>query len=137
MESHAAMNNNDGLESLQVLVGEPVTSIVLIHDYLQVVFHDGTLNFYAWPAIRLDTDRFELDAARYEKELHFLIDQRVKAIGRLSDTGLKIEFESSVLEFDPVDEDLSGPEIMDFFNTREQRPEVWTYGSPPFERIES
>jgi hypothetical protein len=46
-------------QSLDILVGEKLSSVTFVLDYLQVDFDGNQFTFYIWPTVFVDGEKYE------------------------------------------------------------------------------
>jgi hypothetical protein len=116
------------------LVGESLSSVTFVMDYLQMEFNGYRFNFYNWPVLYENQDSFTQDKDIYYHKLVTLIGQTVKAVDEYLDIGLGIEFESGSLLSIPlrVGENFETPEIVEYHGPDNQWM-IWSVGEHPFE----
>ena len=111
------------------MVGEYLSSVTFVMDYLQVDFCGSSFNFYNWPIIALIDRKLESGEPDYRNELCRLIGKTVKSIDVFLDTGLTFEFQGgevmTVSLRAPAGSTL--PEVSRIFESKEIRDhmDVW------------
>lgn len=80
------MENTDFFKSL---IGEQLSSVEFVQDYLQLHFDGNTLTFYSWPILLLDGNQYVIDDLDYRNRLCSIIGKNVTDVV-LDD---KVEFE--------------------------------------------
>lgn len=119
--------------SFRVLVGESVSAVTFVMDYLQLQLESGALNFYNWPAVTVGGKTLRHDDADYKDALCEFITKTIREVDELLDEGLKLDFaDGSITVPLSVDKDFPCPEIAEFVS-REKPWLIWQVGEPPFE----
>ena len=121
------------MPSFRVLVGETVSSVTFVMDYLQLHLSSGPLNFYNWPAVATGHKRLQRSDVGYEDALCGFINRTITDVDELLDEGLKLEFaDGSITVPLSVDKHFPCPEIAEFAS-RKGPWLIWQAGEPPFE----
>lgn len=116
------------------LLGESLSSVTFVMDYVQMDFNGHRFNFYNWPMLYENQALFTQGKDIYCHKLVALIGQTIKAVDEYLDIGLSIEFELGSLLSIPlrVEENFSMPEIVEYHRPDHQWM-IWSVGEPPFE----
>lgn len=123
----------ESVPSLRSLLGESVSAVTFVMDYLQVQLESGVLNFYNWPIVSIGEKTLRHGDVGYRDALCEFITKTIRAVDELLDEGLKLEFaDSSIAVPLRVDKDFPGPEIA-AFASRKGPWLIWQVGDPPFE----
>ncbi len=119
---------------LASLIGENLSSVTFVMDYMQIHFNGHRFNFYRWPILYEDQVSFTRENDGYNDKLIGLIGKTVKSVDEYLDIGLGIEFEAGPLLSVPlrVEENFSTSEIGEYHRPDHQWT-VWSVGEVPFE----
>jgi hypothetical protein len=79
---------------LAEVVGEYLSSVTFVMDYLQMGFSGANFNFYNWPAVALADGTLGIGESGYRGALCGLIGKTVQSIDVFLDTGLMFKFQS-------------------------------------------
>jgi hypothetical protein len=101
---------------------EPLTQVVFVHDYLQLVFQDSRFSFCYWPTLQVAEAVLERGAAGYCDTLVSLIGQGVRSVDA-DGTGLSLRFQNGALLLVPS------------FDPDCNVPEAWTFSTPGHPRV--
>lgn len=116
-----------GSDYLPALVGEKLSSVTFVLDYLQIDFNGKRFTAYTWPVVIETNRRTKFGDSGYRDALCSLI-ARVVATVENCVTVLRICFSNgSALEFD-IEEDESGREKLIFEETGDYK---WAYWPEP------
>ena len=114
-------------EYLPDLVGEKLSSVIFVLDYLQLDFDGKRFTAYAWPVVIETNRRKKFGDSGYRDALCSLIARVVAAVENRV-TVLRVGFSNgSALEFD-IEEDESGREKLIFEETGDYK---WAYWPEP------
>lgn len=117
---------------LAELIGEGLSSVTFVVDYVQLRFNGPPLNLYVWPRIRTRGHILQRPDARYAGTLIGLIGVRVSAVDELLDQGLALDFDDGTRLTIPLDgSELVGAEVAEYTNRRSQETMVWRPGDEP------
>ncbi len=110
---------------------EPISQVVFIHDYFQLVFQDETFSIYNHVELKIGDRHVHGGQAGFCDELVSLIGQRATEVTRPEGFALSVHFESGVQLL--VSDYGLGPEAFQFNNVAghlfvEQNVQ---YGAPP------
>ncbi len=87
-----------------VLIGEQLSSVVFVQDYLQLDFDGNTITCYEWPTIVQGASRCAFGQSEYRNMLCCLISRIVVSTIFEEEKYLKIEFsETDKIEFNLSD----------------------------------
>ena len=101
-------------EGLGSLVGEPLTSVVFVHDYSQITFHRGTISLYSRVELTDAIGSIPGGGAGYRDRLCELIGRLLVSV-RVDAQSVSLTFESAIsLRISLALEDRSGPEAAEF-----------------------
>jgi hypothetical protein len=123
---------------LELLTGEPLSSVVFVMDYLQLDFNGTRLTCFVWPTVELEgEDPRTFGDPGYRDALCVLITQEVSGSEESAVAGLILSFATGSLRLKPAAEDLVGPEIaMLQMHGEDRQWEVWRPGELPFENLD-
>lgn len=116
------------------LIGQSLTFITFVLDYIQADFCGHHFNFYNLPLIYEGSVTLKTGQAGYCDKLVSLIQKTVVGVDEYLDLGLTFEFENSLLVSIPlrVDANYLSPEIAEYHRP-DHRWQVWSVGERPFE----
>ncbi len=80
---------------LSSIVGERLSAVTFVMDYVQIQFDGHYFTNYAWPIVFVDRRRFIQSDSTYRNALCSLIAKRVSRFEEYLDAGLVFEFEDS------------------------------------------
>jgi hypothetical protein len=116
------MKDNQGNEFLNILIGEKLSSVTFVMDYVQLDFDGNRFTFNVWPAITLKGKEYKFGEPSYRDSLCSLIGQVVKKPVGEENQHITITFENGdklTISLDPQNPELVTPEIGDFIDTNE------------------
>ncbi|WP_367914437.1 hypothetical protein [Leadbetterella sp. DM7] len=93
------------------LIGEQLSSVEFVQDYLQLHFDDKYFIIYVWPKIIIDNRRYSIDHDAYRNKLCSLIGLLVSKIEHIENESLKLVFENEKGEIE-INLNSSNPEIV-------------------------
>ena len=100
------------------IVGEELTAVEFVQDYLQLRFDEPLLTLYAWPHVLLSEFSVAFGEPEYRNALCAQIGEKVEEATLEEDDSLTIKFENdTVLALSLREEDLDGPEAGSFSET--------------------
>ncbi len=111
------MAENSNIRFLDILIGEKVSSVTFVMNYLQIDFEGNRFTFNIWPMITVDNIDFKFGDTLYRDKLCSLIFKIVSGIELIDNEKLIIAFDESnriYLSLDPNNPEISGPEIAYF-----------------------
>lgn len=132
---HGAICQRDAVNQpiLRDLVGHPLTSVVFVMDYLQLVFDDLILSLYFWPELEEQGSVHAKGGQEYEKLLTSWIGLSVEDLHESDSGGYVVRLgKSKRLILNPTGDDLTGPEVMVLSDAETGRSAVWQAGVVPF-----
>jgi hypothetical protein len=88
---------------LMVLIGEQLSSVIFVQDYLQLDFDGNRLTCYVWPVIALDDIEYRFNDTEYRNKLCNLIAKLVKYVILEDGISLRIVFTDNSAIFLPLD----------------------------------
>ncbi len=115
------------------LIGDRLSSVTFVADYVQMHFDDHSFNFYNWPLIYEGQAAFTHEQDGYCQKLVSLIGKTIKAADEYLDVGLALEFEGGPLLSVPlrVGKDWPGRDIAEY--AAADHLVVWSADEPPYE----
>lgn len=121
-------------DPLSHVVGEYLSDVTFVMDYLQMRFCGPSFNFYNWPALILADRKLEMGEAGYRDALCALISKTVQSIDVFIDTGLTFKFQTgetvTVSLRAPAESNL--PEVAEYSSGKKSGI-IWSSGQEPFE----
>ena len=116
------------------VVGEYLSDVTFVMDYLQMRFCGPSFSFYNWPVVILPARSFEVGEIGYRDALCGLIGKAVQSLEVFLDTGLTFKFEGgetvTVSLRAPAGSGL--PEVAEYSNGSTSGI-IWTSGEEPFD----
>jgi hypothetical protein len=118
---------------LSDLVGEYVSSVTFVMDYLQIGFNGHNLSLYVWPIVEDTRGRLTEGDEGYRNAVCSLIGKRVKAADEYLDAGIVVDFEEGHRLQVPlrVSGEFDLPEIAMYQGTKGIW-NVWQVGAKPY-----
>ncbi|SNS74062.1 hypothetical protein SAMN05216276_10159 [Streptosporangium subroseum] len=119
---------------LSALIGEEMSSVIFIRDYVQLDFDGPKLSLFSWPQIAVDSTVRLMGDPGYRDTLCALIGHAVLAATEDTDTGLVVDFGLGSVVVKPEPSQVEGPEIallMGFTDRADWM--VWRPGEYPFD----
>lgn len=103
---------------------EPLSQVVFVHDYLQLVFEDEGFSIYNLAEVEYGVNKLRQGQPGFCDTVVGLIGQRVVEVSRSDANALRLSFEEGT-QFVVLndDESITGPEAFQF-NGRNQPPVV-------------
>jgi hypothetical protein len=77
-----------------VLIGEQLSSVTFVQDYLQLDFDGKKLTCYEWPIVVLSGQRFDINVMQYRNALCSLIAKEIKDTIFIDAKMLELNFET-------------------------------------------
>lgn len=112
------------------ILGEELSSVEFVADYVQLRFNSPPVNLYVWPRVHADGAVLERPADGYIEALVGLIGRRLVKADEVLDMGLVLDFDDGTRLAVPLDgTDAQGPEVAEFGG---EPGGLWTWGEPPF-----
>ncbi len=100
------------------IVGEELTAVEFVQDYLQLRFDVPLLTFHAWPHVLLSEFSVAFGEPEYRNALCAQINEKVVQASLEEGDALTIEFENgTVFGLSLREEDLDGPESGNYSET--------------------
>ncbi|MEA5077851.1 MAG: hypothetical protein VB013_04700 [Anaerolineaceae bacterium] len=115
---------------LDCLIGETLSSVTFVMDYLQMDFNGNQFIFYNWPVIHKGQNLIYETDSEYRNDLFSLINRSVVTVDEYIDLGIAIEFEDNALLCTPlkVQNTYSLPEIAEFHSRDKDHWMIWQVG---------
>lgn len=115
---------------LDCLIGETLSSVTFVMDYLQMDFNGNQFSFYNWPVIHKGQKLIYETDTEYRNELYTLINRTIVTVDEYIDLGIAIEFEDNALLCMPlkVKNTYSIPEIAEFHSQDKDQWMIWQVG---------
>lgn len=116
---------------LAAILGEELSSVEFVRDYLQLRFDSPPLNLYTWPSVhRPAGEVLDRGAKGYLEAIVELIGRRVLSSDEFLDLGLVLDFEGGTQLAVPLSKSLEGvAEAVDFHG---EPGRIWIAGEDPF-----
>jgi hypothetical protein len=119
---------------LDEVVGEYLSDVTFVMDYLQLRFCGPSFNLYSWPVVVLNDRRLEIGQLGYRDALCALIGKTVQLIDVYLDTGLTFKFQTGEIVTVslrlPTGSKL--PEVAEY-SSGTHSGFIWVSGEEPFE----
>ena len=119
---------------LDDVIGEYLSDVTFVMDYLQMRFCGPSFNFYNWPAVILDDEQVEVGKTGYRDALCSLIGKTVRSLDVFLDTGLTFKFQAgeTVAVSLRVPHGSSMPEVAEY-SSGKKSGFIWMAGEAPFD----
>ena len=117
------MKDNYGNNFLNILVGEKLSSVTFVMDYLQLDFDGNRFTLNVWPVITVGGKEYKFGEPSYRDSLCSLITKVVKQASGEEKQHLTLDFESGdmlTVSLDSDNPELVTPEIAIFTDTNEK-----------------
>lgn len=115
---------------LDGILGERLSSVEFVADYVQLRFDGPPLNLYVWPRVHADGGVRQRPDDGYADALVGLIGRRLVATDELLDLGLVLDFDDGSRLAVPLDgTEARGSEVAEFGG---EPGGLWATGEPPF-----
>lgn len=88
-------NDNVNQQPLSLVVGEPLSAVVFIQDYVQLQFNDSGLTLLTWPTVVVQDRGFEYGDPQYRDMLCERINKIVRTASLIEGQEIRIEFEDN------------------------------------------
>jgi hypothetical protein len=123
------------ISPLQTIVGEYMSSVTFVMDYLQLGFSDYRFNMYSWPTVTVQSRTLSQRDEAYKNAICALIGETLSAVDEYLDKGLVLQFKngSSITLFLRVGRDFPGPEVAEFHGPNTTFLIIWRAGEEPFD----
>jgi hypothetical protein len=103
---------------ISAIVGEELTAVEFVQDYLQLRFDGPLLTLYAWPNVLLSEYSVAFGEPEYRNALCGQIGERVEEADLDEGNALTVKLENgTVLALSLREEDLDGPEAGSYSET--------------------
>src|SRR5580658_6454222 len=97
---------------LERLLGESLSEVRFVMDYVQLVFDGQLVTMLVWPQIEVTGEKIRSGAdSGYRDSLCSFITHAVRKVEESSTTGIALQFDIGVLRILLRETDLTGPEI--------------------------
>src|SRR5438309_381335 len=107
------MKDYQGNDFFNILIGEKLSSVTFVMDYLQLDFDGNRFTLNVWPSVTIDNKVSRFGDPSYRDQLCSLITQVVKQVNGEEKQNLMIAFESGdklIVSLDPNNPELCTPE---------------------------
>jgi hypothetical protein len=107
------------------LVGEQLSSVEFVQDYVQLHFDGPTLTLYVWPTVVIDASTSAFRDSQYRDRLCEQIAKKIKETVFLNGKQLDLVFEDETkisVSLDETNPENTGPEILNFIDSKKE----WT-----------
>jgi hypothetical protein len=99
------------------IIGEQLSSVEFVQDYVQLRFDGPTLTAFVWPVLRFRTKAVHFGESSYRDELCGRIGHKVRAAELRQGEAVIVEFEDgAIISVSLRAEDSVGPEAGHFTN---------------------
>jgi len=78
---------------LNILVGEKLSSVTFVMDYLQADFDGNRFTFYIWPVVTVDNTEYRFGDTSYRDKLCSLITRIVNQVTYVDNKVIVIDFD--------------------------------------------
>ncbi len=104
-------------DPLHILVGQELSAVVFLEDYVQLRFNERFFNAYVYPLIDVGLIKLRHTDTQYAKTLHACIGEVVCAAGLIESQEIRMLFANEVgITISLRPEDHEGPEAAEFFD---------------------
>jgi hypothetical protein len=96
-------------QSFDILIGEKLSSVTFVMDYLQIDFDGNQFTFYIWPVVTSDKIKYQFGDLFYRDKLCSLIAKVVAGVIIKDNEVFEIHFENNdelTLSLDPTNPDI-------------------------------
>jgi hypothetical protein len=120
---------------LQSVVGEYLSSVTFVMDYLQLDFSGHGFTMNTWPTITIENRTLGHADGGYKDALCSLIGETATEVDEYWDTGLRLRFKNgSYINLSlRVERDFRCPEVATFHTPTKVFAIVWSAGEEPFD----
>lgn len=111
------MNKNNSANFFDLLIGEKLSSVTFVMDYLQLDFDGNRLTFNIWPIVNVSNISYKYQQDGYRDKICSLITDIVSSIDIEIGSYLILEFsngDSISISLNIENPDLVTPEILTF-----------------------
>lgn len=77
------------------IIGEQLSSVEFVQDYLQLHFDGNTLTFYSWPEINLGSKLYKVNDELYKNALCEMITHKVNRVVLLEKSKMELFFDNN------------------------------------------
>lgn len=122
-------------DPLQAAVGEYLSSVTFVMDYLQIDFCGHRFNMYNWPTVIIGAQTLTLTSNGYRDAICSLIGETLTGIEEYLDRGLTLQFKSgcSIGLSLRVGKDFPSPEVAEYWSPSQKPLIIWQAGEEPFD----
>ena len=120
---------------LQAVVGEYLSSVNFVMDYLQLDFSGHGFTMNSWPTVTIGNRTLAHADGGYKDALCSLIGETATEVDEYWDTGLRLQFKNSSY-INPslrVERDFPSPEVATFSTRSRLFAIIWSAGAEPFD----
>jgi hypothetical protein len=119
---------------LQSVVGEYLSGVTFVMDYLQLGFSGYVFTMNSWPTVTMQSRTLAYEDGGYKDALCSLIGEIVTEVDEYWDTGLRLEFKnaSCINLALKVGHDFPCPEVASFSTPKGPFTIIWSAGEEPF-----
>ncbi|HSC78013.1 MAG TPA: hypothetical protein VLB32_05565 [Candidatus Acidoferrales bacterium] len=104
---------------LDAIVGEQLSSVEFVQDYVQLHFDGPSIIAYVWPVVEVGGKAYRFGDSSYRDVLCGWIAHRIPTAFVVEEEELKIEFDDgAALSISLRPEDRTGPEAADYIPRR-------------------
>ena len=108
------------------LIGEQLSAVTFVQDYLQLHFDGPCLTGYLFPVVRVAGDGFQLGESGYRDALCRLIGEAIENVVMQPDQEFCLVFVTgSSITFSLKEEDRNGPEAIMIQDANKETWNVW------------
>jgi len=120
---------------LQAAVGEYLSSVTFVMDYVQLGFCEYGFNMYSWPVLTIKNVTLVHTDDGYKDAICSLIGETLTGIDEYLDIGLNLQFKDGASISLPlrVEKDFPGPEVAEFHGPAPGSTVIWHAGDVPFD----
>jgi hypothetical protein len=119
---------------VESIVGEYLSSVAFVMNYLQLDFSGHKFTMYQWPTVTIRNETRTDADGEYKNVMCSLIGETIAGVDEYWDTGLRLRFTNGSyinLALRP-EGDFSGPEVAEFHTPTKLFALVWETGEEPF-----
>ena len=105
------------------LIGEQLSSVIFVQDYLQIDFDGNRITLFVWPAVYSNGRYWKISDKEFRNEICGLIAKIVKATQFHEKELLELTFADDTKISIPLNEDnpeINGPEILNYTNVNQE-----------------
>ena len=106
---------------LNILIGEKLSSVIFVMDYLQIDFDGNRFTFNVWPKIMVQGTLTEFGSFEYRNILCSLIGSKISQVELIEYVHLRLTFtnkDTITVSLDPTNQEIICPEIINFSDTK-------------------